>query len=946
MAVAYNHTANMNDDNASNQNASKQEETREPRMFRFITVSALGAAILALPVGACGDGSTGPGSTRPSRIVAVSPQTATVDAGSPSGSPLQVRVVTEDGEPRENVDVRFLLTSGPGRAAPPTASTGADGTAESAYLPGGRPGEATLRADIPDAPWVSPVSFRRTARPTRRLRLSADGGGDQEAEAGSQLPRPLAVTAAAQEGQPATGARIAFEIVSSPGSAVLSSDTVLTDESASAGVLLTLADDPGEHRIRAVAAAPAAGDTVRFRVRGVEALSSGMRLDSVRPRPVRAGREATLHGRGLGAAEALWLDGSPVSVTSAESGRVRVSLPEEDGCRPRRTATLRLRDGSGGWSDGLEAEVAPAEPALDLAVGEARTLAAPGPGECLRLPASSGRAYRLALVSAARSAGSRTPLAFRVRSGVGGLDGDGSVGSVAASRSLASLRESGALSGSASRADRSALELSLRRGARRELRARGARPVRQADRGLDDDSGLRASASLRSPSTAGDTLRLDFAVSEDMSLSCTDTTDAVTGVVRATGPDVAVVQDTAAPGGFTGEDFGLIRDEFQELVLPTDTSYFGPAADIDGNGRVIVLLTPRVNDLTPRGSDSRVGGFFLPLDLADSGPGGDGIAPEGGATCPASNEGELLYLAAADPEGSFGPPLDRTGALRNARSIGSHELEHLLSAEQRVVLGDGGFGDLQQVWLAEGMAHLAEEAVGHAALNMETGSNLDFDSFQDSRERLEAFNVFHLQNFGRLQLFLRSPTLTPALAAVDPGGNPGLRMRGYAWLFSRWLGDHFSGGDEAALFRRLSGGGTAHLQGIENVERVTGTAWQELLLEFVRVPLLDDREASTGARLSPSPRSQLATWNLPGVYEGLQDNPSAGRLFPVGYPLAPVRLGEALDLLTLDLPAAAPAYFAVGGSAPSPALALRLSTVAGAAPPSSARLHFTVIRTR
>ena len=913
-------------------------------MFRSTTATALGAGLLALAAGACSDGSTGPGSTRPARLVAVSPQSGPVDADA-SGSPLEVRVVTEDGEPREGVEVRFLLTGGPGRAVPRTASTGEDGTAEAAYLPGGSLGEARLRADVPDAPRLSPVIFRRTVRPTRRLRLSAGGGGDQRAEAGSQVPRPLSVTAAAPGGEPEAGARIAFEIVSSPGSATLSSDTVLTDESGDAGVLLTLADDPGEHRIRAVVVPPAAGDTVRFRARGVESLSSGMRLDSVRPRPVRHGREVTLYGRGLGVADELWLDGSSVDLTSAESGRVRARLTGDDGCRPRRTSTLRLRDRNGGWSDGLEAEVAPAEPALDLEVGEARTLAAPGRGECLRLPASSGRGYRLALVSAARSAGSRTPLAFRVRSGVGGLEGDGSDGSLSASRSLASLREPGSLPGSSSRAERSALELQLRRGARAELRARGARPALRADRRLDGGD-LRASASLRSRSSVGDTLSLDFAVSGDMSLSCTDTADAVTGVVRATGPDVAVVQDTAAPGGFTGEDFGLIRDEFQELVLPIDTAYFGPPADIDGNGRVIVLLTPRVNDLTPRGSDSRVGGFFLPLDLADAGPGGDGIVPEDGTTCPASNEGEVLYLATADPAGRFGPALDRTGALRNARSIGSHELEHLLSAEQRLVLGDGDFDDLQQVWLAEGMAHLAEEVVGHASLGMESGSNLDFGAFDDSRERLEVFNVFHLQNFGRLQLFLRSPTLTPALAAVEPGGTPSLRMRGFAWLFSRWLGDHFSSGDETAFFRRLSVGGAGHLRGIENVERVTGAPWRELLLEFVRVPLLDDRESPTGAPLSPSPRSRLPTWDLPGLYEGLQDNPSAGRLFPAGYPLAPVRLGEGPDLLTLDLPAAAPGYFRVGGSAPSPALALRLTSVTGAAPPPSARLHLTVIRTR
>lgn len=939
-----------------------EDETRGSRMFRTPTIPAAAAGLLALGAAACGDGpSTGP-EGRAARIVAVSPDSAGVDAASEAGAPLRVRVVGEDGEPREGVEVRFLLASGPGRAVPRTASTDAEGTAEAAYVPGGRLGEARLRADVPDAPWMAPVLFRRTVRPTRQLRLSAEDGGGQRAEAGSQLPRPLSVTARTESGEPEPGARIAWEVASAPGEATLSADTALTGGEGAASVLLTLAGETGEHRVRALVAPPAASDTVVFSARSVGSLASGMRLDSARPRPLRPGREATLWGEGLDGASELWMDGASVAVSGGDPGRAVVRLPGDDGCRPRRRTTLRVRGSGGGWSNGLEADVAPAEPALDLAVGEARTLAAPGPAECVRLPASSGRAYRVALAGASRSAGARTPLALRVRRGVGGLDADGDAdlapappdgddAAPTAVRSLAELRRTGPGTGSRGdlRADRSNLERRLRRGARAELRRRGARPSRASDADPSSDGDVRASPAVRPRSEAGDTLRLDFAVSQDMSIACSDTANPVTAVVRAAGPGVAVVQDTAAPAGLTPEDFALIRDEFEELVLPTDTAYFGPPADIDGNGRVLLLLTPRVNDLTPPGSESRVGGFFLPLDLADSGAGGGGVPPESGATCPASNEGELLYLASADPDGSFGPPLDRTGALRNARSIGSHELQHLLSAEQRLVAGDGGFADLEEVWLAEGLAHLAEEVVGLGALGMEPGSNLDFGDFDGSRERLEAFNTFHLQNFGRLQLFLSAPTLTPALASADPGGTASLRMRGFAWLFSRWLADHAGNGPaggERALVRRLSSGGSGHLTGVENVEGATGSEWRDLLLDFATVPPLEGREAPTGSLVDPTGRSQLATWNLPALYEGLSDNPSAGRLFPAGFPLQPVALDDGLDVLTLELPAAAPAYLSVGGSPRSPALALRLSASGGGPPPASADLHLTVIRVR
>lgn len=901
----------------------------------------LASAALALVAGACADApSTGPGGTRPERLTAISPLSATVEAASESGVPLRVRVLGSEGNPREGVEVRFLLSEGPGRVLPATASTGDEGRARTVYLPGGRTGEARVRVDVPSAPWIGPLTFRRVARPARRVLLSAAGGDGQRAEAGSQLPRPLAVTARTPSGDPAAGLRVAWEVADAPASAALSADTVLTDAEGSASVLLTLADEPGEHRVRALPAEPAAGDTARFRAEAVRSLDSGLRLDSVRPSPPRAGEEATLFGQGLDAASELWVDGTSGRIDGGSAGRLRVRLPEPPGCRPRRLASLRVRSGEGAWSNGLEAELAPAEPAVEMAVGEALTLAAPGPAECLRLPPATGREYRLSVVSAERTAGARTPLAVRVRAGLGGLEGNG--------RASAGAREEASSPARAPRAEsarpgRTALELRTRLSARAELEARGARP---AARSAGARPRGRGAAASRREAATGDTLRLNFAVDPDGAVSCTDTTGGVVGVVRAVGPEVAVVQDTASPPGFTGQDLRLVRDEFGELVLPTDTAYFGPPADIDGNGRLLVLLTPRVNDLTPPGSEARVGGFFLPLDLADAGPGGRGLPGAGGATCPASNEGELLYLATPDPEGAFGPPLDRAGALRNARSIGAHELEHLLSAEQRLIFGDGGFDDLQRIWLAEGMAHLAEEVVGHAAVATEPGSNLDFGDFRDSRDRLEAFNVFHLQNFGRLQLFLRSPARTPALAAVDPRGAASLRMRGFAWLFSRWLADRHAAGQETRLFRELSRGGEAHLKGVENVESVTGRSWRELLLDFVRVPLLDDREFPAGAGPPASGTGQLATWNLPALYEGLRENPSAGRLFPVGYPLEPLRLGALRGPLSLDLAAGAPAYFAVGGPVRSPALAVSLSGADRGPPPAAARLRLTVVRLR
>jgi hypothetical protein len=133
---------------------------------------------------------------------------------------------------------------------------------------------------------------------------------------------------------------------------------------------------------------------------------------------------------------------------------------------------------------------------------------------------------------------------------------------------------------------------------------------------------------------------------------------------------------------------------------------------------------------------------------------------------------------------------------------------------------------------------------------------------------------------------------------------------------------------------------------VANVEQATGRAWEELLLDFVQVPLVDDREAPAGAGDAFGGPGQLASWHLRAVYKGLSENPSARRLFPLRYPLAPAHLGRGRTPVALELPAGAPAYFAAGGSTPSPALALRLASPDGTPPPASAGLHLTVIRVR
>src|SRR4029077_4931315 len=87
------------------------------------------------------------------------------------------------------------------------------------------------------------------------------------------------------------------------------------------------------------------------------------------------------------------------------------------------------------------------------------------------------------------------------------------------------------------------------------------------------------------------------------------------GRVVAITNSAIVVADTGNPtGGYTDAEYLTIGMQF-DTVFVMDTTAFGSPTDIDSNGKIIMFFTRAVNDLTPTGSQSVVGGFFYGRDL-------------------------------------------------------------------------------------------------------------------------------------------------------------------------------------------------------------------------------------------------------------------------------------------------------------------------------------------
>ena len=256
--------------------------------------------------------------------------------------------------------------------------------------------------------------------------------------------------------------------------------------------------------------------------------------------------------------------------------------------------------------------------------------------------------------------------------------------------------------------------------------------------------------------------------------------------------------DTLDAGNLTDADFRDLGDRFDDPaggIHKINTQYFGTETDVDGNGKVIVLISGIINHLpwtdpkwhdVPEPKDRyRIDGFFLWIDLFET----DQLGLEPGTT----NHAEIVYLTAADPDGEylgadFKFPTAEV-AQRNAITL-AHEYEHLISYSHRIF--EYGFEFEQEAWLEEGMAHMAED------LNGMDGNNV-----------------------ARANKYLDDP----GIVSLEYDSAP-LNQRGGIYLFLRYLGDRFG---ESIYWRLLQ----SKCVGRPCIEAITGENFYDTLGDFL-----------------------------------------------------------------------------------------------------------------
>ena len=364
-----------------------------------------------------------------------------------------------------------------------------------------------------------------------------------------------------------------------------------------------------------------------------------------------------------------------------------------------------------------------------------------------------------------------------------------------------------------------------------------------------------------------------------------------------------VVADTLNPtGGYTDDEYASLGVSFDTLVDPLDRAAFGDPTDIDHNGRIVLFFTKAVNDLTPKGSTSYVGGFFDGRDLF---PTTSTVDFDG---CASSNVGEMFYVMVPDP--SRGGAFLKSNVGSEVLGTVAHEYQHLINASRRMYINTDAT-DFEDVWLNEGLSHIAEELLFYRVSGLGPRANLDAPTIRSSSTSVNAFNNYQSSNFGRYREFLLSPTKYGPYS-----DNDSLETRGATWAFLRNAADKLGSSDADTWFRLVNSSTT----GFANLRGVFGSTITTQLRDWSTSVLTDDLSGVAATYQQPS-------WNYRSVF---------GALSSSGFPLATVAMTAGTRTVSLVAGSAAYTRFAVtaGGTA----------SVSWTTP--STLVQFTLVRTK
>ncbi len=702
---------------------------------------------------------------------------------------------------------------------------------------------------------VAACSGDPTGFDPNEFELVVVSGNDQSGVVGTVLADPLVVAVRRKSGGAGeAGATVTWRVILGDGEPTRMS--AVTDDDGYATTRVVLGDLPGDLQVRASVQGlePVVLDSLTaFPAPAIQSLSAssadpGDTIDVV-VTDLTPEMSIEILFDGVSGEIAERQDGSPATL--------RTVVPAPAGvCGPTKDTDVRLRvDGYTGPTQSLTVSV----PAQPFDVGQVLVMEGSSEVDCAVLPADGGSAKYMLV---ALSAEFETDLEVSVT--LGGSSVLFSAAEAAAGPAVQSFD-------------------TRLRAFERELVARGL-----AARELAPAGQAQYSAQLFAQPSLGS--RRDFWVirnTDALPNAEEEDFDRVTATLKFVGTHTLLYLDDASPSpGLTDSDIEELGKLYDQILYQSDLDFFGEPTDFDNNDGVIVLLSPTVNKLTPRAAQGVVVGFFFGLDLLDPGSPSCDI-------CRFSNDGELFYGLVPDEAGIHSDPRERERVLELLPGVLVHETVHMVNFRFKIFVHDG---DLEELWLSEGLAHMGEELGGDEA---------------DAAGDADAADNLYASNFGRAASFLEEPG-TNSLTVVSGSGTLG--ERGAAWLFLRWLADQY--GD--FIFRDIV---SAAPNGVANIEAQTGEDFFRLYADWAVAVWADDLNIPGLAD-----RYQFPKWLLRSILVTGNGGPPEYLLQPVALTFAELRASG----ITRPLAGSSPLYVDLDANGEISDLQLELTALAAA----------------
>lgn len=755
-------------------------------LFRQRLFQLLGAIVLLF---GCGDGPSGPPAGTPTSLSIV-PDSLTLTAVGETGQ-LTVEVRDAQGTILPGSSVEWV-SDRPGTVSV-NATTGIV-TAVSA-------GTATITATSGRLAARAPV--RVVQEPASLDKVSGD---EQAGFVGERVPISPTVRVLDANGHAAALVRVRFEATTGGGS--VSPESILSDADGLAGTAWTLGRESEQTLVAA-----AGNATVEFTATSTE-LPLTIVTDTLARARLTLSYSERLEARGGSGGGYAWslADGSrlPSGLELGPAGTI-TGVPADTGYAE---FDVRVTD-SGGGDAGASLELRVCAAPLELALGDVRVLDPDTFGECgfyLQAP-EAGAYYRVTLAGTDAESEEIIPVTLVVESDIAPAGGTTAAGlpvtepapSPAVRAPTHSIPDSEWREVEEIRRATAALHRQIRRG-ERELFARLA--GQRSPRVLLDRPvavGRAGAVAAREPSPPERTFRLAEPDARRGGLTC----NAYTSVDARLVTENAHIALYEATERVSPENADRILDYYTEYGVPVIERYFGGVTDVNGDGRVVVLVDPHLTGY---------GGYVWIVDLFWS-----------QAECPASNEMELVHLSA-----------DAFRALDQDRYWGLgalvHEVKHLSSLAKRYLYtGDlaPGTNRYHPSWIEEGTAEvaaeisarLAWEAAGGPAVNERVTGALLEAGIRDAYPETSGI-------LGHLGWTVRAFGQDPKAVALNLNGR--WDIYGSGWHFHRFLRDWYGNAgdsqiDDEAFVMALNDSRTP--PGIEGIESVTGETMENLLVQ-------------------------------------------------------------------------------------------------------------------